>query len=172
MPERTPSQTVGPFFYFGLCERPAADLAAADDPGAVRIEGRVLDGAREPVSDAMVEIWQADESGRYREDWGWARCGTDAEGRYGFTTRMPGRVPGHDGALQAPHLELLVFARGVLKHLLTRVYFADEPANAEDPLLSSLEPEEHATLLAEPRDGAYVFDLRLQGDRQTVFLAV
>lgn len=172
MPGRTPSQTVGPFFYFGLCERPAADLVAADDPAAVRIEGRVLDGADEPVSDAMVELWQADESGTYREDWGWARCSTDAEGRYGFTTRKPGRVPGRDGGLQTPHLELLVFARGVLTHLLTRVYFADEAANDEDPLLSSLDPGRRATLVAEPHDGAYVLDVRLQGDRQTVFLAV
>ncbi len=164
MPERTPSQTVGPFFYFGLCERPAASLA---DEG-IRIAGRVLDGAGEPVPDAMVEIWQADESGAYRGDWGWARCGTNADGEYAFTTVKPGPVDG-----QAPHLEVQVFARGLLKQVLTRIYFADEEdANAADPVLSSLDDDDRETLLARRDGDAYRFDVRLQGDAQTVFFAL
>jgi protocatechuate 3,4-dioxygenase alpha subunit len=161
---RTPSQTVGPFFYFGLCERPAAELAR----DGIRIEGRVLDGAAEPVLDAMVEIWQADETGTYRDDWGWARCGTDAQGRFAFTTVKPGPVDGG-----APHLAVQVFARGLLKQVLTRIYFADEEdANARDPVLSSLSDDDRATLLAVRDADRYVFDVRLQGDRQTVFFDV
>ena len=161
---RTPSQTVGPFFYFGLCERPAADLV----PDGIRVSGRVLDGAGDPVPDAMVEIWQADESGSYRGDWGWGRCGTDHEGRFSFTTVKPGPVEG-----QAPHLEVQVFARGLLKQVLTRMYFEDErEANDSDPVLSAVEPDERATLIATRADGGYRFDVRLQGDEQTVFFAV
>ena len=161
---RTPSQTVGPFFYFGLCERPTADLVSA----GIRISGRVLDGAGEPVPDAMVEIWQADERGEYRGDWGWARCGTDDEGRFSFTTVKPGPVDG-----QAPHVELLVFARGLLKHLLTRIYFPDEAdANESDPVLSSVDADDRPMLIATPDEDGYRFDVRLQGDDQTVFFAV
>ena len=161
---RTPSQTVGPFFYFGLCERPAADLVSA----GMRISGRVLDGAGDPVPDAMVEIWQADERGEYRGDWGWARCGTDDEGRFSFTTVKPGPVDG-----QAPHVELRVFARGLLKHLLTRIYFPDEAdANESDPVLSSVDADDRPTLIATPDEDGYRFDVRLQGDDQTVFFAV
>jgi protocatechuate 3,4-dioxygenase alpha subunit len=167
VPERTPSQTVGPFFYFGLCARPTNDLAG-ESAGAITIEGHVFDGAGEPVPDAMVEIWQADAEGAYRTDWGWARCGTDAAGRYSFTTVKPGQV-----GEQAPHLEMLVFARGLLKACLTRLYFADEAdANDADTVLSGLPDEDRSTLVAVGDGGAYVHDLRLQGDRQTVFFAV
>ena len=160
----TPSQTVGPFFSFGLCERPCSDVVAG---GSVRLRGRVLDGAGDPVPDAMVETWQADAAGVYRPDFGWGRCGTDAGGRFSFTTSRPGPVEG-----QAPHLVVLVFARGLLKPLLTRMYFPDEPANAADPVLAALDEEERSTLVAEPDGEALRFDIRLQGERQTSFFAL
>jgi protocatechuate 3,4-dioxygenase, alpha subunit len=172
--EHTPSQTVGPFFSFGLCRTPSSELVPPDAGDAVRIEGQVLDGAGEPVGDAMVEIWQADSEGRYRDEFGWGRCGSDDEGRFWFVTVKPGPVPGADGRPQAPHLTVLVFARGLLKPVLTRMYFPDEDeANARDPVLSALpDPEERATLVAEPENGALRFDVRLQGERQTTFFAV
>jgi protocatechuate 3,4-dioxygenase alpha subunit len=158
----TPSQTVGPFFSFGLCERPRADLVT----DGTRVVGRVFDGAGEPVPDAMVEIWQADADGRYRGDFGWGRCGTDAEGRFAFRTVKPGPVEG-----QAPHLVVLVFARGLLKPVLTRMYFPDED-NADDATLASVPAEDRATLVARARDDGLEFDVHLQGDRQTVFFAL
>lgn len=162
--EPTPSQTVGPFFRLGLCERLYSEVVAG---GAVRIEGRVLDGAGDPVPDALVEIWQADETGTYRGDFGWGRCGTEADGRYAFTTVKPGAVEG-----QAPHLVVLVFARGLLKPVLTRMYFPDDPHDGE-PVLSALAHEERETLVAEGGDdGVLRFDVRLQGDRQTAFFAL
>ena len=166
----TPSQTAGPFFSFGLCVRPASELPGAN----VTITGRVLDGTGEPVNDALVEIWQADAEGRYEGSFGWGRCGTDAEGRYSFATVKPGRVPGPDGRPQAPHVSMLVFARGLLKPVLTRVYFPDEQeANAADPVLSAVpDPEDRARLVAQPEDGALRFDVLLQGERQTPFFTV
>jgi protocatechuate 3,4-dioxygenase, alpha subunit len=161
LPE-TPSQTVGPFFSFGLCERPNADLVA----DGTRVVGCVYDGAGEPVPDAMVEIWQADSEGRYRGDFGWGRCGTDVEGRFAFRTVKPGPVDG-----QAPHLMVLVFARGLLKPVLTRMYFPDED-NADDATFASVPAEDRATLVARARDDALEFDVHLQGDRQTVFFAL
>ena len=159
----TPSQTIGPFFAIGLCE-PGREGVVVD--GSERIEGRVLDGAGEPVADAMVEIWHADEAGAYRERYGWARCGTDGEGRFAFRTTKPGPA-----GRQAPHVELLVFARGLLKPVLTRLYFPEDAHDA-DPVLSSLSAAERATLVAE-RDGDVLrFDVRLQGERQTVFFTV
>jgi protocatechuate 3,4-dioxygenase alpha subunit len=152
----TPSQTVGPFFSLGLANR---DLG-----GSVRIEGRVLDGAGEPVPDALLEIWQADETGVYCGDFGWGRCGTDAEGRYAFTTVKPGPV-----GEQAPHLVVLVFARGLLKPLLTRMYFPDA---GDDPVLAALDDHERETLVARADGDALRFDVRLQGDRQTTFFAL
>jgi protocatechuate 3,4-dioxygenase alpha subunit len=163
-PEPTPSQTVGPFFSFGLCERPSADLVA----NGARIVGCVYDGAGEPVPDAMVEIWQADPEGRYRGDFGWGRSGTDEEGRFAFTTVKPGAVDG-----QAPHVVVLVFARGLLKPVLTRMYFPDEAeANERDAVLGSVPEEQRATLVARARDDVLEFDVRLQGDRQTAFFAL
>jgi protocatechuate 3,4-dioxygenase alpha subunit len=159
----TPSQTVGPYFALGLLDRSANELA----PDGIRITGRVLDGTGEPVSDAMVEIWQADEEGRYRPDFGWGRSGCDAEGRFSFVTHKPGRVQG-----QSPHLSVLVFARGLLKPVRTRMYFPDEEeANAADPVLSGLAPEQRETLFAAPDDGGLRFDIHLQGPRQTTFFA-
>jgi protocatechuate 3,4-dioxygenase, alpha subunit len=160
--EVTPSQTVGPYFSLGLLEPPANEVA----PGGLTITGRVLDGAGEPVPDAMVEIWQADEDGRYRGDFGWGRSGCDGEGRYAFVTCKPGRVDD-----QAPHLTVMVFARGLLKPVLTRMYFPDEEdANARDAVLGAL--DDASTLVARPTDDGLEFDIRLQGQAETVFFAV
>lgn len=160
--ELTPSQTVGPYFSLGLLDRATNELV----PGGIRITGRVLDGAGEPVPDAMVEIWQADEDGRYRPDFGWGRSGCDEEGRYSFVTRKPGAVAG-----QARHVTVMVFARGLLKPVLTRMYFPDEEdANAADPVLSAV--DDASTLVANAVGDELEFDIRLQGDGETVFFAV
>lgn len=170
----TPSQTVGPFFWFGLCERPCAELVPPDGAGALRVSGSVFDGAGEPVPDAMVEIWQADERGEYRGDFGWGRCGTDADGRFSFVTVKPGPVTGPGGESQAPHLVVLVFARGLLKPVLTRMYFPDGPeANAADPVLAAIDDAAgRETLVAAEAPDGFLFDVRLQGDRQTTFFAL
>jgi protocatechuate 3,4-dioxygenase, alpha subunit len=160
--EATPSQTVGPYFSLGLLEPPANELV----PGGLTITGRVLDGAGEPVPDAIVEIWQADDDGRYRGDFGWGRSGCDEEGRYAFVTCKPGPVED-----QAPHLTVMVFARGLLKPVLTRMYFPDEEdANAQDRVLSAL--DDASTLVARSTGDGLEFDIRLQGDAETVFFAV
>ena len=167
---RTPSQTVGPFFEFGLATK--TSLVEADAPGAIRIEGTVLDGAGEPVPDGLVEIWQADAGGRYEGNSGWGRCQTEPDGGYAFTTVKPGAAREPDGTVQAPHVTVLCFARGLLKPVLTRLYFSDEAdANAVDPLLGAIGDDgERATLLATASGPAtYRFDIRLQGDGQTVF---
>jgi protocatechuate 3,4-dioxygenase alpha subunit len=158
----TPSQTVGPYFSLGLLDPPANELAR----DGIRITGRVLDGAGEPVPDAMVEIWQADKEGRYRTDFGWGRSGCDVEGRYSFVTCKPGGVEG-----QAPHLTFMVFARGLLKPVLTRMYFPDEDdANTADAVLSGV--DDASTLVARAVDDGLEFDIQLQGDGETVFFAV
>lgn len=170
MAELTPSQTVGPYFSIGLLTRTANELVAADAPGAIRVTGRVLDGAGEPVPDAVVELWQADEEGSYRSDFGWGRASCEPEGRFSFTTIKPGRVVDGD-VPQAPHLLLLAFARGLLKPVLTRMYFPDEEeANAQDAVLSGV--EDPASLVARTAEGGVEFDIRLQGDGETVFFAV
>jgi protocatechuate 3,4-dioxygenase alpha subunit len=168
---RTPSQTVGPFFEFGLVTKPL--LVDEGSPGAIRIQGQVIDGAGEPVPDGLVEIWQAGADGRYEEGHlGWGRCQTDAGGGYGFTTVKPGAVSEADGTTLAPHLTVLCFARGLLKPVLTRLYFPDEAeANDADPVLRAIGGDsERATLIATAAGPAsYRFDIRLQGDGQTVF---
>ncbi len=184
----TPSQTIGPFFHNALPYEGGDRLVPPGDPDALRIVGTVVDGADEPVTDALVEIWQANRAGRYRhpEDQrddlpldegftGFGRCPTDAEGRFEFLTIKPGPVPGPEGeTFQAPHIAVSVFARGLLRRVVTRIYFPDEEeANAADPLLSSIEdPAERSTLIAEQLDGGYHFDIRLRGEDQTVFLDV
>jgi protocatechuate 3,4-dioxygenase alpha subunit len=183
--ELTPSQTVGPFFHDALVDEDRSKLVATSHPSAVRIEGAVSDGAGDPVPDAMVEIWQADRAGRYddptddREDLpldpeafsGFGRSGTDADGRFSFVTVKPGPVPAPDGTLQAPHVMVSVFARGLLKRLVTRVYFPDEiDANSVDPVLSSTEDQKlRDSLIARDEEGVLRFDIRLQGESQTVF---
>ncbi|MGZ4461710.1 MAG: protocatechuate 3,4-dioxygenase subunit alpha [Gaiellaceae bacterium] len=171
MLETTPSQTVGPFFSFGLCVELRSELVDADAEGALTIAGRLLDGAGEPVPDGVVEIWQADRSGAYRRDFGWGRCPTDEQGEFRFLTVKPGPVAGENGGMQAPHLTVLAFARGLLKPVLTRIYFPDEQeANQSDPVLAAIpDADDRASLIASPSRGELRFDIRLQGDRQTVF---
>lgn len=162
--EPTPSQTVGPFFGFALPF--AGDHAAAEQgaPGSVRIEGQVRDGEGAPVPDALIEVWQDDSFGR---------CRTDPEGAFSFVVRKPGPVGGAGGRVQAPHLHVNVFARGLLRHLLTRLYFPDEQAaNAGDPVLASIEdPRARSTLVARDDGGVLRFDINLQGEQETVFFA-
>src|ERR671915_654424 len=184
-PEPTPSQTVGPFFHDALLDRDRSELISPDHPEAIRIDGAVYDGAGKPISDAMVEIWQANGAGRYndpkddREDLpldpetfsGFGRSGTDAGGRFSFVTVKPGSVPGPDGGMQAPHIIVSVFARGLLKRVVTRIYFPDEEeANANDPVLSSVEdPGFQRTLVAHDEGDTLRFDIHLQGENQTAF---
>jgi protocatechuate 3,4-dioxygenase alpha subunit len=182
----TPSQTVGPFFAFAL---PWPDGPHAVDPdakGAIRISGRVFDGEGAPVTDALIETWQADPDGRFDHPddprgparrpgfRGFARCGTDGEGRYEIVTLRPGPVPGPDGAPQAPHIAVTLLARGLLTRLVTRIYFPEEAeANATDPVLRSLPDDAaRATLVAARDDGGYRFDIHLQGADETAFLLV
>jgi protocatechuate 3,4-dioxygenase, alpha subunit len=168
---QTPSQTVGPYFALGLFGREANELVAPETHGAVRVSGRVLDGAGEPVPDAMVEVWQADEEGRYTGDFGWGRSGCDPEGRFSFVTVKPGRVADGSGGWQAPHLMVMVFARGLLKPVLTRMYFPDDDAaHADDHVLSAV--ADGSSLIARPADGGLEFDVRLQGEDETVFFTV
>ena len=183
----TPSQTAGPYLKIGLIGGPLTNRLVDDsDPRAIRIHGILLDGAGEPVTDGMVEIWQANAAGRYahpvddREEipletgfTGFGRSGTESDGSFALVTVKPGRVPWVDGRLQAPHLLVGVFARGLLKRVATRMYFPDEEAaNAEDPVLLGLEPEERADLVARAEDGGLRFDIVLQGTGQTTFFAV
>jgi protocatechuate 3,4-dioxygenase, alpha subunit len=184
-PEPIPSQTIGPFFHDAVVDKDHSELIPVDHPHAIRIEGKVYDGAGEPVPDAMVEIWQANGAGHYddpaddRDDLpldpeafsGFGRSGTDADGGFTFVTVKPGSVPGPDGSLQAPHVMVSVFARGLLKRLITRIYFPDEEeANGADRVLSAIEePEYRDTLVAHDEEGALRFDIRLQGDNQTAF---
>jgi protocatechuate 3,4-dioxygenase, alpha subunit len=169
--EATPSQTVGPYFSLGLLARNADQVVPPDVPGATRLTGRVQDGEGEPVPDAMVEVWQADEEGRYRPEFGWARSGCGPDGRYSLVVVKPGRVSDSEGGLQAPHLTMLVFARGLLKPVLTRMYFPDEAeANAEDHLLAAL--DDASSLVARSTGDGLEFDINLQGDDETVFFAV
>ena len=192
---QTPSQTIGPFFSSALLRRGAGVISPPRTEGArIRLEGRVLDAEGDPVTDAMIEVWQADPGGRYDHpsdpDWGRAahdsrfhgfgRVGTDAAGRFRIETLKPGRVPGAGNARQAPHLNLVVFARGLLNHLYTRLYFSDESeANEADPVLSRVEPARRDTLVATRDDAPrsshrslYRFEIRLQGQGETVFFDV
>src|SRR6266851_4118010 len=188
----TASQTAGPFFRFGLDHPEWGDLTAGGQAQGekIRIDGRVVDGDKAPLPDALVEIWQANAAGRYAhpEDKqakaldphfrGLGRCATDKEGRFRFITVKPGAVPGRGNELQAPHINLCIFARGLLKHVTTRLYFPDEALNKADPVLGLIEDAaRRKTLMAHPagQHGAaklYRFDIVLQGEGETVFFDV
>ena len=178
----TSSQTVGPFFHFGLTVNENLGLVASPDtPGEhIRLGIRVLDGAGEPVPDAMVELYQADADGRYPESpeppapgffSGFGRLPTGADGRCQFKTIRPGPVR-TNGSEQASHIDVCLLARGLLRQIYTRIYFRDDPALATDPVLTLVAEERRATLIAEPSagdPGTWDFVIRLQGNEETVF---
>lgn len=181
----TPSQTVGPFLHIALAWPDGPDVVPEGTLGAFRVGGRVLDGTGEPVSDGLIETWQADEYGyfahsddprqpssdtRFR---GFGRCPTGPNGEWSIRTVKPGSLPTPDGELEAPHIVVSVFARGLLDRLVTRIYFADEAAaNESDPVLSAIPAGRRSTLIGAAVDEGYRFDIRLQGDHETVFFSL
>ncbi|MBI1686090.1 protocatechuate 3,4-dioxygenase subunit alpha [Caulobacter hibisci] len=207
---QTPSQTVGPFFHYGLPWKGGADLVGQSDMGArpelfpeehyvlnmspprgavsgevITLEGVVYDADGKPVPDAMIEIWQANAAGRYASPdddraelpldegfTGFGRASTDEAGLYRFKTVRPGLVPGPGAGLQAPHIAVGVFGRGLIKRLVTRVYFEDTAQNAEDPILALVPAERRDTLVARKTGDAWRFDIVLQGERETVFFDI
>ncbi|RSM76305.1 protocatechuate 3,4-dioxygenase subunit alpha [Amycolatopsis sp. WAC 01375] len=182
MPETTPSQTVGPYLSIGLPWPDGPDVVPADEPAAIRIHGRVLDGAGEPVPDAMIETWQADADGRFDHPddprgavasgfRGFGRCPTDPGGNYEIRTIMPGPLPGPAGSTQSPHIDVSVLARGLLHRVVTRIYFEDND-NSGDPVLASVPEARQSTLVATKTGDGYRFDIRLQGEGETVFFDV
>jgi protocatechuate 3,4-dioxygenase alpha subunit len=189
----TGSQTVGPYLHIGLDWLNTSDLVgnAASVDGKIVIEGCIFDGNGAPVTDAAVELWQANRHGRYAHPGdkralalepgfrGFGRMPTDAKGMFRFTTIKPGRVPGRDGAMQAPHIAVTVFARGLLKHLVTRIYFPDGEGNADDAVLNAVPPDRRDTLVARPvpnRAGVFEWNIVLQGEAngqgETVFFDI
>jgi protocatechuate 3,4-dioxygenase alpha subunit len=181
----TASQTVGPFLHIGMDWLNSGELEGSGE--RIVLEGRVRDAAGAPVPDAVIEIWQANAAGRYAHPddprglpadagfRGFGRLPTDAEGRFRFSTVKPGRVPGPGGSQQAPHVVVLVFMRGLLKHLVTRVYFPGDPANGDDPVLKLVPYERRHTLVAQAaagRPGVLEWSINLQGDDETVFFDV
>ena len=168
----TPSQTVGPFFHIGL-ERIARNDLTDGNAQSVKISGQVLDGDGKTVIDALIEIWQADRDGNYGGNFnGYGRVATDDHGAFSFTTFKPGRASGVDGQLQAPHIAVNVFMRGLLKHLVTRIYFSGEPSNDTDGVLQSVPVARRETLIATPAAGSeqnLTWNIVLQGERETVF---
>jgi protocatechuate 3,4-dioxygenase alpha subunit len=205
MSEITPSQTIGPFFAYGLTPEGRCDWKPSDHYAAfkttvadnlvtpdasgerIRIEGRITDGDGVGINDAMIEIWQADAQGRYASPAdkralpnaqfkGHGRSATNKQGEFAFDTIKPGAVPGPNGAMQAPHIVVAVFSRGMLRQVYTRLYFGDEAANAADPILALVAADRRDTLIAKAEQGGqqsvYRFDIRLQGDNETVFFDV
>jgi protocatechuate 3,4-dioxygenase, alpha subunit len=163
----TPSQTAGPFLAIGMVRAGEEYAVPADTPDAIWIRGTVTDGAGALVPDALIETWQVSPSAL-------GRCPTGPDGTYGILTVKPGQVPYVDQtSLQAPHIDVAVFARGLLRQLVTRIYFADSAdANAADPVLGGLSPEARSTLVAERTDDGYRFDIRFRGDGETTFFSV
>jgi protocatechuate 3,4-dioxygenase, alpha subunit len=178
----TPSQTVGPFFQDALSWPDGPFVVPSSFEGVFWLRGVVYDGAGEVVPDALVESWQASPEGRFDHPddprgpvpgfRGFGRCPTSPSGAYAIRTVRPGRVPAPDGVLQAPHIDLSVFARGLLDRVVTRVYFPSDPSNEDDPVLTSIPEPLRGTLVAAPADDGYRFDIHLQGERETVFFSV
>ena len=184
--ETTPSQTVGPYFAIGLPFDIGPFVVPEDTAGAIHITGTIYDGAGVPIPDFLLETWQADPDGHFADMHGYgeasslegfrgfARYGLeDGDGTFDIVTVKPGSVPGLGDTVQAPHIDVSVFARGMLNRTVTRIYFADETeANASDPVLARVPAERRHTLLATPTDGGYRFDIRFQGPNETVFFDV
>jgi protocatechuate 3,4-dioxygenase alpha subunit len=176
----TASQTAGPYWHMIDFPEWADVLRAGSGNEAVAGErivltGRITDGEGAPVGDALVEIWQAGPDGRYDGTFqGFGRCASDAHGEYRFVTLKPGPVPGRGNAMQAPHIQITIFARGLMQHVVTRAYFEGDALNATDPVLNLIKaPARRATLLAHPASaGQWRLDIRLQGEDETVFLDV
>lgn len=183
--QSTPWQTVGPYYRLGLEPLYHTQIAPPEAKGErITVTGTVFDGLGNPVSNAVLELWQADADGIYdhaedpRRDahdaafHGWGRVPTDAQGRFSFSTIKPGRVPGLKGAAQAPHLVALVFMRGLLKAAPTRIYFSDEASNGEDGILALVPEARRETLVArQTAPGQYAWDVKMQGERETVFFS-
>jgi protocatechuate 3,4-dioxygenase alpha subunit len=181
----TPSQTVGPFFSIGFSWLETSDLTGGASTGThVTICGRVIDGANQPVPDAVLEIWQADANGRYshpedapelsgaNQSLGFGRVAVDHEGKFRFTTLKPGGSSDPNGTPQAPHLVISIFMRGLLRRLTTRMYFPSDPANESDAVLARVPASRRHTIIARPADtgeAMLVWDVHLQGDQETVF---
>ena len=200
MSEITPSQTVGPFFAYGLtpksrCEwdpngsyswknTVESNLVTPDASGTrIHIEGIVYDGDGKPINDCMIEIWQADSQGRYAalrdnralpnsQFKGFGRSATDKAGVFAFDTIKPGSVPGPGGKPQAPHIVVCIFSRGMIRQVYTRLYFEDEAANATDPILNLVPDGRRGTLIAKKQGDVYRFDVYTQGDKETVFFDI
>jgi protocatechuate 3,4-dioxygenase alpha subunit len=182
----TPSQTVGPFFHIGCTKLIVSDLAAPNVPGThITVTGRILDGDRNAVPDAMIEIWQANAAGKYAhpedsrdkpldaEFRGYGRVATDQNGKFHFTTVKPGAVPGPGNTTQAPHLEISIFMRGLLKQLVSRIYFPGDSANSSDPVLNLVDPMRRETLIARGESNNILrWDVILQGKDETVFFDI
>jgi protocatechuate 3,4-dioxygenase alpha subunit len=162
----TPSQTVGPYLAIGLPWPDGSDVVPADTPDRIRLYGKVFDGDGEVVPDALIETWQADADGRFdnRAFRGFGRSPTNDDGDWEIFTVKPGAI----GDGQAPHIDVSVFARGMLNRCVTRIYFADVD-NRDDPVLATVPEDRKSTLLVEPGDGGYRFDVILQGEGETVF---
>lgn len=171
----TPSQTAGPFLSIGTVWIAGGDMVDASTPGAVTISGHLFDGAGAPVADALLEIWQADPAGRFPPatdpHWtGFARVLTDCSGAYRVCTLKPGALAFAGGSIEAPHLDVSIFARGLLQRLVTRIYFSDDAELESDPVLSSISETKVRESLIAQRDGAcFHLDLWLQGDKETAF---
>jgi len=200
MSELTPSQTVGPFYAYGLTPKGRAkwdpdgtyswketvgdNLVTADVVGdRIRIEGGIYDGDGMPIPDAMLEIWQADGQGRYSNEpgsrnlsnaafKGFGRSACDKDGVFSFDTVKPGQVAGPNGTKQAPHVVFCIFGRGMLRQVYTRMYFDGEAANATDPILNLVPADRRDTLMAKQNGNVWRFDIHMQGDKETVFFDV
>jgi protocatechuate 3,4-dioxygenase alpha subunit len=181
----TPSQTVGPYLSLVLPWPDGPFAVAEETEGAVWITGTVYDGSGVGVPDALVETWQADDNGRFTHPddprggvttpgfRGFGRCPTDEHGGYRILTVKPGALPAPEGGTEAPHIDVSVFARGLLNRVVTRIYFADEgQANAADPVLTSVDVNRQSTLVARADGDGYRFDIHFQGDHETVFFDV